>query len=60
MLKGVSVECMEYPNEDTQKSKRGQFLYIRGRDIQIATCTQLLNIKYKFCEFNGDLTETIN
>ena len=27
---------------------------------QIATCTKLLNIKYEFYRFSGDLIETIN
>ena len=55
-------------NEDAQKKKKKKekrkkkrhFLYIRGRDEQIATRAKLLNIKYKFYGFSGDLIETIN
>ena len=35
------------------------FLYIEGRDDQIATSTRLLSIKYEFYGFSGDLIETI-
>ena len=42
------------------KKKKITLLYIGDRDDLITTCTKLLNIKYKFYGFSGDLTETIN
>ena len=32
ILKGISVGCMECFNEDAKKKKKGQILYIAGRD----------------------------
>ena len=43
-----------------RKKKIGHFLYIGDRDNQIATQAKLLNIKYEFYGFSGDLIETIN
>ena len=40
--------------------KKGQILYIKGRDNQIATSAKLLDITYKCYGFNADLIETIN
>ena len=50
---------MEYLNEDVKK-KKGQILYITGRDDQIATSAKLLDIMYKFYGFNADLIEASN
>ena len=55
------MESMECLNEDAKKKKNMRhFLYITGRDDQIATSTRLLSIKYEFYGFSGDLIETIN
>ena len=40
--------------------KKGQILYIKGRDNQTATSAKLLNITYESYGFNADLIETIN
>ena len=37
------------------RKKNRHFLYIAGIDNQTATCTKLLNIKYEFYGFSGDL-----
>ena len=58
MLKGISVECLEYLNEDAKK-KRGQIPYIGSGDDQITTSAKSLDIMYKFYEFSDDLIETI-
>ena len=49
------MECL---NEDMKK-KKGQILYITGRDDQIATSVKLLDITNE-SGFNADLIETIN
>ena len=41
-------------DEDVKKNK-GHFLYIRGRAVQIATGSNLLDNKYEFYGFNDDL-----
>ena len=56
IIKGTSVECMEFLNKDVKR--KGQILYIGGRDNEIATSANLLDIKYKFYEFSCDLIET--
>ena len=38
------MECMECLNKDAKKKKKGQILYIMGRDDQIATSAKLLDI----------------
>ena len=62
MLKGISVavECMECLNKDVKEKKKGQILYIMGGDDEITTNAKLLDIKYKFYEFSGDLIKIIN
>ena len=40
-----------------RRRRKLHFLYVSGRDDQIITSTKLLNIKYKFYGFSGDLTE---
>ena len=60
ILNGISMEFMECLNEDAKKEKKGHFLYIGGRAVQITTSSNLLNTKYKFNKFNDDLRETIN
>ena len=59
ILKGISMECMECLNKDVKKKKE-QILYIRGGNNQISTGAKLLDIKYEFCGFNGDLMDAIN
>ena len=59
ILKGISVECMECLNKDAKK-KKGQILYIAGRDDQITTSAKLLDITNEFYGFNADLLEAIN
>ena len=49
------MECL---NKDTKKI--GHFLYIGDRDNQISTGAKLIDIKYNFYGFSGDLIETIN
>ena len=39
--------------------KRGWFLYIGGRDVQITTGAKLLGITYESYGFSGDLIEII-
>ena len=53
------MECL---NEDVKKKKKkkGQILYIVGRDDQIATSAKLLDITHKSYGVNADLIETIN
>ena len=36
MLKGISVECMKCLNEDANKKKNGQILYIVDREYYSA------------------------
>ena len=60
ILKGISVEYMECPNEDVKKNKQGQILCIIRRDDQIATSVTLLDIMHKPYGFSADLIETIN
>ena len=43
-----------------QKKKKGQILYITGRDDQLATSAKLLDITHEYYGFNGDLIEPIN
>ena len=43
-----------------RRKKKGHFLYIGGMAVIITTVTKLLDTKYAFCRFNGDLIETIN
>ena len=43
-----------------RKKEKWHFLYIRGRENQITNRTKLLNVKYKFYGFSGDLIEPIN
>ena len=50
-----SIECL---NEDAKK--KGHFLYIGGRAVQIATSFNLFDTKYEFYGFNDDLRDTIN
>ena len=58
---GISVECMECLNKHTKKKKKkGQILYIAGRDDHITTITKLLDITHKSYRFNADLIESIN
>ena len=61
MLIGISVESMECLNEDTLKKKVEKYdaFCTSGRDNQIATHATLLNIKYEFYGFGGDLIKTI-
>ena len=51
---------MESLNEDAKKKKKGQILYIRGRDKQTATSAKLFNIMNESYGLSADLTETIN
>ena len=52
------MECL---NKDAKKKKKkGQILYIAGRDDQITTNTKLLDITHKSYGFNADLIESIN
>ena len=52
------MECL---NEDAKKKQQKvQILYITGRDDQIATTAQLLDIMHESYEFNTDLIEAIN
>ena len=62
ILNGISMEFMECLNEGAKKKKKkkGHFLYIGDRAIQIATGSNLLDTKYEFYGFNDDLRETIN
>ena len=50
-----SMKFMECLNEDPKK--KGHFLYIGGRAVQIATGPNLLDTKYKFYGFNDDLRD---
>ena len=50
------MECL---NKDVKK-KKGQILYIRGRDNEIITIAKLLDIAHESYGFSGDLIETIN
>ena len=59
IFKGISVECMECLNQDAKK-KKGQILYIAGRDDQIAKSATLLDIIHKSYGFSTDLIDTIN
>ena len=43
-----------------RKKKRGHFLYIAGREDQIAASAKLLDITHKSYGFSADLIETIN
>ena len=54
------MECMKCLSEDTKKKKKGQILYIVGRDDQITTSAKLLDIMHKSYGFNADLIEAIN
>ena len=54
------MEFMECLNKDAKKKPKQHFLYIRGRTVQIATGSNLLDTKYEFYGFNDDLRETIN
>ena len=49
------MECL---NKDAKKKKKGQILYIVGRDNQIATYAKLLDIESY--GYNADLIEVIN
>ena len=50
---------MECSNEDAKKkNKKGQILCIMGRDDQITTSAELLDIMHKSYEFCADLIET--
>ena len=51
------MECL---NEEAKKKKKGQILYITGRDYKIATSAKLLDITYKFYGFSAYLIEAIN
>ena len=42
------------------RRRKKLILYNRGRDNQITTGAKLLDIKYEFYGFSGDLIETIN
>ena len=60
---GISVECMEYVNEDAQKRKEEKydtFCKCEGRDDQIATNAKLLDIMLESYGFSVDLIEAIN
>ena len=46
--------------EEGQKKNMILSVHQGYRDDQIATCAKLLNIKYKFYGFSGNLIETIN
>ena len=52
------MECL---NEDTKKKKKkkGQILYIVGRDDQIAIIVKLLYIMHESYGFNANLIEAI-
>ena len=43
-----------------EEKRKGHFLYIPEYEDQITTCAKLLNIKYKFYGFSGELIESIN
>ena len=43
-----------------KEEKKGQILYIAGRDNHITTITKLLDITHKSYRFNADLIESIN
>ena len=43
-----------------RRKKKGHFLYIGDRAIQIATGANLLDTKYEFYGVNDDLKDTIN
>ena len=62
IVNDISVESMEYLNKKKEKKKYNNFCISgKGQPNQITTCTKLLNIKYAFYVFSGDLiTETIN
>ena len=50
------IECL---NKDVKKKKKkGQILYIAGRDDQIAAIAKLLDIMQKSYGFNTDQIET--
>ena len=52
------MECL---NEDAKKEEKKDALCTSGgRDDQIDSGAMLLNIKYEFYRFSGDLIETIN
>ena len=57
ILKGTSMKCMECLNKD--KKKKGQILYITGRDDQIATSAKLLDIMHESYGFNADLIRLV-
>ena len=60
VLKGISVEFMEYLYEDTKRRKRtNSVLYMAGKDDQIATIAKLLDILHGSYRFNVDQIEAI-
>ena len=52
ILKGISVECMEFLNRDVKKKQEGKwFMYIEGR---IITNAKLLDIMHESYGFNAN------
>ena len=56
MFNGISMEFIEYLNEDVKKKKRTLSVF---RATIIATGSHLLYIKYEFYGFNNDLRDRI-
>ena len=54
------MEYEECLNKDTEKRRKGQILYITGRDDQISTNAKLFDSMHKSYEFSADLIEKIN
>ena len=52
------MECMKCLNDE--KKKKGQILYIAGRDDQITISAKLLYITHESYGLNADLIEAIN
>ena len=59
VLNDISMEFMEYVNEDAKKKKKTISVHW-GRAVLIATGSNLLDTKYESYEFNDDLRDTIN
>ena len=62
MLKDISVECMEYLNEDALKKNKNMMLSVHPwvGMLKSLVFVKFLNIKYEFYGFSDDLVKTIN
>ena len=62
MPNGISMEFMEYLDEDAQKKKEEKTMFAvhQGRAVLIATVANLLDTKYKLYGFSDDQRDTIN